>query len=58
MVEPRVQELVQAGLLAWNERKLAPMPPVVRTRGEWTVADLLLEDRERKVLYLTDSWRR
>ena len=46
MVEPRVQELVQAGLLAWNERKLAPMPPVVRTRGERTVADLLLKDRE------------
>lgn len=45
-VESRVQELVQAGLMAWSGRKLAPSAPVARTRGRRTVADLLLEDRE------------
>ena len=44
-VETRVQELVQAGLMAWSGQKLAPMAPVARTRGERMVADLLLEDR-------------
>lgn len=45
-VETRVQELVQAGLMVWSGRKLAPLAPVARTRGKRTVADLLLEDRE------------
>ena len=44
-VEIRVQELVQAGLIAWSGNKLVPMEPVARTRGKRTVADLLLEDR-------------
>jgi len=44
-VEARVQELVQAGILAWNGCKLMPMAPVARIRGERTVADLLVEDR-------------
>ncbi len=46
LVETRVQELIQAGLIAWSGHKLAPMAPVARTRGKRTVADLLLEDRE------------
>ena len=45
-VEDRVQELVQAGLMAWSGNKLVPMAPVARTRGKRMVADLLLEDRE------------
>jgi len=45
-VEDRVQELIQAGLMAWSGNKLAPMAPVARTRGNRMVADLLLEDRE------------
>ncbi len=45
-VERRVQELIQAGLLAWSGHKLVPMAPVARMRGQRTVADLLLEDRE------------
>jgi prevent-host-death family protein len=45
-VETRLQELVQAGLLAWSGHKLAPMAPVARARGKRTVAELLLEDRE------------
>lgn len=42
-VETRLQELIQAGLMAWSGHKLAPMAPVARTRGRRTVADLLLE---------------
>ena len=45
-VEGRVQELVQAGVLAWSQQKLAPMAPVARAQGSRTVAELLLEDRE------------
>jgi len=45
-LETRMQEMVQAGLLAWNGQKFAPPSPVARTRGERTVAELLLEDRE------------
>jgi len=45
-VETRVQELAQAGLMAWSGQKLVPMATVARTRGKRTVANLLLEDRE------------
>jgi len=44
--EARIQELVQAGLVTWSGRRLAPRAPVARTQGKRTVADLLLEDRE------------
>jgi hypothetical protein len=45
-VDERMQELVQAGLIAWNGRKLPALTPAARTRGERTVANLLLDDRE------------
>jgi antitoxin (DNA-binding transcriptional repressor) of toxin-antitoxin stability system len=45
-VEIRVQELIQAGLLAWSGHRLVPMAPVTRIRGKRTVASLLLKDRE------------
>jgi prevent-host-death family protein len=45
-LEARLQDLAEAGLTAWSGRKLSPMAPVARTRGQQTVADLLLEDRE------------
>ena len=41
----RLEAMAQAGLIRWSGRKLAPMAPVARTRGERTVADLLVEDR-------------
>lgn len=44
--EARVRELAQAGLVSWNGQKLAPRPPVARSRGRKMVADMLLEDRE------------
>lgn len=45
-LEDRLQAMIQAGQLFWNGKKLEPMPPVARLRGECSVADLLVEDRE------------
>ena len=43
----RVQrELEQAGMLAWSGRKLQSSAPMAQTRGDKTVAEMLLEDRE------------
>lgn len=42
----RAQMLIEAGLVAWNGQKLAQAAPVARTRGQKTLAGLLLEDRE------------
>ena len=45
-VETRARQLVEAGLVAWNGQRLTPLAPVARTRGQRTVADLVLEDRD------------
>jgi prevent-host-death family protein len=45
-LEDRLKAMAEAGLLEWNGKKLEPMEPVARTKGDRTVADLLLEDRE------------
>ena len=42
----RMEALEQAGLVAWNGRRLPALKPGVRVRGRRTVAELLLEDRE------------
>ena len=44
--EARLKELEQAGMLAWSGRKLQPALPMSQTRGDKTVAEMLLEDRE------------
>jgi prevent-host-death family protein len=45
--EDRLQELIQAGLVAWSGHKLGPAPaPVAWPRSGQMIADLLLEDRE------------
>lgn len=45
-VEERLGDLLDAGLVEWNEETPESMEPVARARGGRTVADLLLEDRE------------
>jgi prevent-host-death family protein len=45
-LEDRMEDLVEAGLIAWSGQKLSRIAPVARTHGQQTVADLLLEDRE------------
>jgi len=45
-VEPRAWALVEAGLASWGGGKLTPRRPPAKLRGEKTVAELLVEDRE------------
>ena len=45
-LEDRLEAMAQAGLILWSGKKLEPMAPVARVRGDRTVADLLVEDRE------------
>jgi prevent-host-death family protein len=48
-LEDRMQELMAAGVLSWNGKKFQPQRDLAllpRTRGDKTVAELLLEDRE------------
>ncbi|MEW5957211.1 MAG: type II toxin-antitoxin system prevent-host-death family antitoxin [Chloroflexota bacterium] len=45
-VEAQLEELRQAGLVAWSGRKLEPGPLVSHPQGDKTIAELLLEDRE------------
>jgi prevent-host-death family protein len=45
-LEERVRDLVEAEVVAWSGRRLGPIQPVARVRGQRTVAHLLLEDRE------------
>ena len=42
----QLEILRRAGLIAWNQKRLPPLTPVARAKGDRTVADLLLEDRE------------
>jgi prevent-host-death family protein len=42
----RVEALRKAGALAWSGRRLRPARPVGKVRGDRTVADLVVENRE------------
>jgi prevent-host-death family protein len=44
-LESRSAELIQAGIIAWSGRKIAPGKPAVRSRGKSTVADMVIENR-------------
>ena len=44
--EAQLDRLRQAGLIAWNDEKLQPLAPVTQARGERSMSELLLEDRE------------
>ena len=44
--QDRMQELIQAGVIAWSGRKPKRRVPTVKVRGNRTVAELLLEDRD------------
>ncbi len=44
--EHRMQELIEAGLIAWNGQRLKAITPPAQVYGKRTVSDLLLENRE------------
>lgn len=45
-VRERVESLRKAGTIAWSGRRLRLAKPVGRVRGDRTVADLVVENRE------------
>ena len=45
-LESRSAELVQAGIIAWNGRKMTPGKPAARSRGNGTVADIVVGNRD------------
>lgn len=47
-LEEKMEELAQAGFLSWSGelKKLKPTPPVAVNKGDKTVSDMVLEDRE------------
>ena len=44
-LEERLQAMQDAGLAEWSGKKFSPSEPVARNEGDYTVSDLLLEDR-------------
>jgi hypothetical protein len=44
-LEDMLQALVEAGLIEWSGQRLEPETPLACTRGEKTVAELLIENR-------------
>ena len=45
-IDDRLEELIQAGLVAWSGTRLGKIVPVASTREGQRVSDLLLDDRE------------
>jgi len=43
--EQRLKELCDAGLVHWSGRRLEPIVPLARVRGESTVAELIVHER-------------
>lgn len=50
-VEQRVDELIEAGLLEWSGQRLSPFTPEIATRGDKTLAELLVEERHGCALW-------
>jgi len=46
-VEERMHQLADAGVISWSGRKFNPDIPTVTVRGPKTLAELLVEDRDR-----------
>ncbi len=46
LADDKLRLLQDAGVLAWNGKRLPAMQPVVQAKGTSNVADLVLEGRE------------
>jgi prevent-host-death family protein len=44
--QEKLEALSQAGLIAWSGQRLQSLAPVTQAKGDRTVADLLMENRE------------
>jgi prevent-host-death family protein len=47
-IHSQLQGMVAAGLCAWNGERYLPGEPVAINRGAGTLADLVVEERERE----------
>ena len=45
-LDEKIQGLIKSGFIIWNGEKLKPTKPVAINKGEKTVAEMVLEDRE------------
>ena len=45
-LDKQIEALREAGLIAWDGKKLSPIPPPAINRGERLVSDILVEMRE------------
>jgi antitoxin (DNA-binding transcriptional repressor) of toxin-antitoxin stability system len=45
-VRERVEALRRVGAIAWSGRRLRPAKPAGKVRGDKSVSDLLIENRE------------
>ena len=45
-VEQRIQSMVAAGQAEWNGQKIKPHIPVAKNKGDRTLTDLIVEDRQ------------
>jgi len=44
-LEQRVRAMLDAGLAEWNGKRLPPVKPTARLKGEKSIADLIIEER-------------
>jgi len=45
-LEDKLEAMRRAGLIRWSGRKLKPMKPIARLRGNKSIADIISENRE------------
>jgi prevent-host-death family protein len=45
-VEQRIQSMVTAGQADWNGHKIKPQLPTIKNKGNRTLSDLIIEDRQ------------
>ena len=45
-IQNQLETLRTAGMISWNGESLPQLEPVAKIKGEKTVADILIEDRE------------
>ncbi len=45
-LDEKIQAMIAAGELEWSGKKLKPMKPVARVRGNKTVSDIVIENCE------------
>lgn len=45
-IKKKLERLAQAGIVSWSGKAPAHMKPVAESKGDRTVSDLVLEDRE------------